>query len=53
MATKREKVVTFTSSDAKLVRKIEKYQKTRNLKSFIAAVRELCDNALTLKEIVK
>lgn len=50
---KREKVVTFTSNDKELIRKIEKYQKTHNLNSFVSAVRELCDNALTLKEITK
>lgn len=47
------KTIKFLMSDADLVKRIEKYQKTRGLKSFIEAVRSLCDDALTLKKISK
>ena len=48
-----KKTATFISQDKELVRKIEQYQKTHNLTSFIATIRELCNIALTLKEITK
>lgn len=47
------KTVKFLEIDKFLVKRIEKYQKSKGLTSFIAAVRELCDDALTLKKISK
>lgn len=47
------KTVKFLEIDKFLVKRIEKYQKSKGLTSFVAAVRELCDDALTLKKISK
>lgn len=47
------KTVSFSEMDSSLVKRIGKYQKSKGLNSFIAAVRELCDAALILKEITK
>jgi hypothetical protein len=47
------KTVSFNKTDQKLIKQIENYQKSHNHKSFISAVRELCSDALTLKNIVK
>ncbi len=47
------KSIKFLEEDTLLVKRIEKYQKSKGLKSFIAAVRKLCDDALTLKKISK
>lgn len=47
------KTINFLMSDAALVKRIEKYQKAKGLKSFVSAVRSLCDDALTLKKISK
>lgn len=51
--TKILKTIKFSESDKSLVKRIEKYQKSKGLSSFIAAVRELCDDAFTLKKISK
>lgn len=48
-----KKTVTFTDADEKLVKKITQFQKANGHKSFVAAVRELCGNALDLKRISK
>ncbi|MDE6470833.1 MAG: hypothetical protein K2L19_07415 [Eubacterium sp.] len=47
------KTIKFLENDKSLVKRIEKYQKSKELSSFVAAVRELCDDALTLKKISK
>lgn len=47
------KTVSFSEMDSSLVKRIGKYQKSKGLNSFVAAVRELCDSALILKEITK
>lgn len=47
------KSVVFNEKDKHLIKRIEKYQKSKGLTSFVAAVRELCDDALTLKKISK
>lgn len=47
------KEVTFTDNDKELIARIEKYRKEKNLKSFVGAVRQLCTNALTMKETIK
>lgn len=46
------KGVTFTGKDKKLVDQIKDYQKAKGLKSFTAAVRELCSDALALDKLV-
>lgn len=48
-----EKNMKFNENDADLIKKIEKFQKDRDLPSFIAAVRVLCRDALELKKISK
>lgn len=46
--------VTFDKDrDKELLKKIEWFQKQRKLPSRVAAVRELCEDALTLKKIAK
>ena len=47
------KTIKFLEDDISLVKRIEKYQKSKGLNSFVSAVRELCDDALTLKKISK
>ena len=47
------KTVTFNKSDEKLIQLITDYQHEKKLSSFVAAVRELCNNALKVKKIVK
>lgn len=51
MSTKKR--VNFTEKDERLIKQIEKYQKSHNHSSFVSAVRELCSDALTLKNIAK
>lgn len=46
------KTATFNCNDKELINRIEKYQKDNNF-TFIGAVRDLCDCALKLKEIIK
>mgnify|MGYP007048203368 FL=1 len=48
-----KKTVTFTDNDKTLVERLEKYKKVKGYKSLIQVVRDLCDDALTLKEISK
>ena len=48
-----KKTVTFTDKDKTLVERLEKYKKVKGYKSLIQVVRDLCDDALTLKEISK
>ncbi len=48
-----KKTVTFTDNDKALVKRLEKYKKVKGYKSLIQVVRDLCDDALTLKEISK
>lgn len=47
------KTATFTDKDQDLIRRIQQYQKEKKLSSFIDAVRQLCNDALQLKKIVK
>lgn len=49
----RIKTINFLKSDNELVKLIEKYQKEKGMASFTSAVRELCSDALILKEISK
>ncbi len=44
------RTVSFIKEDDSLVKRIEKYQHFKGLGSFIAAVRELCNDALALSE---
>lgn len=48
-----KKAVVFVDADKKLINKIEKYQHEKGLSSFVAAVRQLCENSLNLNEIIK
>ena len=48
-----KKTVTFTDKDKALVERLEKYKKVKGYKYLLQAVRDLCDDALTLKEISK
>lgn len=48
-----KKTVTFTDKDKALVERLEKYKKVKGYKSLIQVVRDLCDDALRLKEISK
>ena len=47
------KTINFLKNDRELVELIEKYQKSKGIKSFVGAVRELCKDALMLKKISK
>ena len=47
------RTATFSDKDGESVRKIQAYQKEKNLPSFIEAVRQLCNDALQLKKITK
>lgn len=49
----KKRTVTFQSSDENLVRRIESFQKKKGLKSFVAAVRVLCEEALKMSKIVQ
>ena len=46
-----KKTATFTEKDIELVKRIEKYQKDKKHKSFIDAVRELCETGLDIEKI--
>lgn len=46
------KTVKFGEKDAALVKRIEAYRKKKGL-SFIGAIRELCEIALTVESTVK
>ncbi len=48
-----KKLVTFGPRDDELVKQINAYQKKKNLPSFIAAIRELCDIALNFEMTVR
>ena len=48
-----KKTATFSEVDKELIERIENYQKAMSLPSFIAAVRDLCEKALSLRKIVK
>ena len=48
-----KKQVAFNDNDFELVQKIIKYQKENNIKSFIEAVRQLCNNGLNQSVSVK
>lgn len=48
-----KKTVTFADKDKALVERLEKYKKVKGYKSLIQVARDLCDDALTLKEISK
>ena len=48
-----KKIITFSERDRELIKKIEKYQHAKELSSFVAAVRQLCEDALALKKISK
>ena len=47
------KSVSFNDKDEELIKRIEKYQQENNIRHFIDAIRDLCDVALTFKEISK
>ena len=47
------RTATFTEGDRELVKKIIGYQKKKKKPSFIAAVRELCEIALTMETAVR
>ena len=47
------KTATFTDKDQDLICRIQKYQDEKGLSHFIDAVRQLCNDALQLKKIVK
>ena len=47
------RTVTFNASDEDLVRRIASFQRQRELKHFVDAVRVLCDEALKMRNVVK
>lgn len=47
------KTATFTDQDQELIKKILTFQKEHKLKSFIDAVRQLCETTLQVKDIAK
>lgn len=47
------KTVTFSDKDRDLLCRMEKYKKQKGYRNLIDVVRELCDDALTLKKISK
>lgn len=47
------KQVTFTDNDKELVNQIEEFQKAKNLRHFVEAVRVLCKEGLRMSDIVK
>ena len=48
------KRVTLTDKkDTELIRKIEQYQTEKGLSHFVDAVRQLCNDALQLKKLMK
>jgi len=48
-----KKTASFTDKDAKLIEEIQRYQKSKDLSTFVAAVRELCRDALVIKQATK
>lgn len=48
-----ERRITFTPNDEDFIRKIIVLQREQNLPSFVAAVRVLCNNGLTMREAVE
>lgn len=50
MATKK---VSFAEKDLELVQKIEEFQKSNELPSFVEAVRVLCKKGLQVNELLK
>lgn len=48
-----EKIIKFIDKDAELIKKIHTFQKAQNLPSFVAAVRILCENGLSMSDVVK
>lgn len=47
------KTVRFSDKDKALIERMEKYKKERRYRYLVDVVRELCDAALTLKDISK
>ena len=47
------KGINFTDADDELIEKIKAFQKAQALPSFIAAVRVLCENGLSMSKVVK
>lgn len=47
------KTVSFSDKDKALLKRMEKYQKEKGYRYLVDVVRELCDAALTLKDISK
>lgn len=47
------KKVSFGEKDLELIQKIEDFQKTQELPSFVEAVRVLCKKGLQVRELVK
>ncbi|MCM1115839.1 MAG: hypothetical protein NC397_10135 [Clostridium sp.] len=48
-----QKTINFSDKDADLIKRLERYKKKKGYTYLVDVVRELCDDALTLKEIVK
>ncbi len=46
------KQATFAEKDSELIKKIETYQRTQQLPSFIEAVRSLCKKGLQINELI-
>lgn len=47
------KKVTFIDNDQELIDKIRAFQKAQKLPSFVEAVRRLCENGLSMSDVVK
>ena len=47
------KRLTFTDNDKELIEEIQLFQKEQKLPSFIEAVRRLCENGLSMNNVVK
>lgn len=45
--------VTFGERDKELIKKIEAYQREKDIHYFVEAVRQLCEKALKFNEITK
>ena len=45
--------ITFSERDEELIKKIEAYQREKDIHYFVEAVRQLCEKALKFNDITK